>query len=376
MTPFNKPTFTGNEVKYLNEAVKNGHLSGDGPFSKRVIDAFKERFQFPEMLLTHSCTGALEIAALALELGPGDEVIIPAFTHVNTANAFARTGAEVRFADSLKDHPNVDPESVRELISPRTKAVVVVHYAGMPCKMDELMQLVSASGVALIEDAAHALGSTWHNKNIGSFGDFACFSFHETKNIHSGHGGMLVINNSSFLSSARQIWYSGTNRREFKDGLVSAYTWQSIGSSYQMPDLNAAFLYAQVEKFSEISERRVRFWNMYYQELKGIAGDTFELPKLSEECCHSSHIFYLVTKEPNVRRELINSLKDCGAQLVFHYQPLNESPYYRKEKSDIVLPNSSRFGNCLVRLPLFDSLGEAGCREIVRHIHAFISSFN
>jgi dTDP-4-amino-4,6-dideoxygalactose transaminase len=375
MIPFNKPAQTGNELAYIKEAIRSGHISGNGAFSRKCCGLIKKKFRFAEVFLTPSCTSALEMAGLLCDFREGDEVIVPSFAHVGTANAFVRTGARIVLADSLPGHPNVDPQSVESLVGPRTRAIVAIHYAGMACEMKTLQQLAQSHGLFLIEDAAHALGARYMDQNLGSLSDFAVVSFHETKNITCGLGGMLIVNRSDRIERATRIWNQGTNRREFEDGCTPFYTWIETGGSFQLSDINAAYLYAQLLRFEKITERRIRLWQTYYDHLLPLqASGHFRLPFIPDGACHNGHIFYLLTKNGDLRNQLIQHLGRAGYQAVFHYVPLHASPWMRQSKAVWDRPHSERLANTIVRLPLFDSLTEECVIEIVQAIKQWLDS--
>ena len=355
--PFNKPYFTGLETAYIEEAVRNGKISGDGAYTARSQSWFEERYGFGKCLLTTSCTDALEMSAILMGLEPGDEVILPSYTFVSTANAFALRGAKLVFADSLPDHPNIDPDSIEHLITHNTKAVVIVHYAGMACDMDRIVELCEKHDLFLVEDAAQAVDSFYKNKSLGSFGEFATFSFHETKNIMSGEGGMLVINDPSMVKRAEIIREKGTNRSAFFRGEVDKYNWVDIGSSFLPSDIIAAVLYAQLEHLDNIQDQRKEHWNNYHKALSPIAETFgFEVPKIPEHATNNAHMYYLVAPSLELRDQFIAALKSEKIQAVFHYLSLEKSPYFKEKHDGRSLPNSDRFTDCLVRLPLFYEL--------------------
>jgi dTDP-4-amino-4,6-dideoxygalactose transaminase len=355
--PFNKPYFTGRETSHITEAVANGKISGDGAFTARCQQFFEERYSFGKCLLTTSCTDALEMAALLINIEPGDEVIVPSYTFVSTANAFALRGAKIIFADSCSDHPNIDADRIEGLITDKTKAIVIVHYAGMACEMDTIMQLVEKHNLFLVEDAAQAIDSFYKGKALGSFGHFATFSFHETKNIMSGEGGMLVVNDPQFVARAEIIREKGTNRSAFFRGEVDKYNWVDIGSSFLPSDIIAAVLWAQLEQLDDIQSRRKALWQQYYDALAPIAENVgFELPEIPEGATNNAHMFYLVFKSEADRDRAIAQLKEQKIQSVFHYISLHNSPYFKEKYTGDPLPNSDRFTAGLLRLPFFYEL--------------------
>jgi dTDP-4-amino-4,6-dideoxygalactose transaminase len=359
MIPFNKPYLTGKETSYIKEAVLSGKISGNGIFTKRCHEFFEDRYGFNKCLLTTSCTDALEMAALLLNIQPGDEVIMPSFTFVSTAIAFIRQGAVIRFVDSKKNHPSLDENLIEEVINIKTKAIVVVHYAGVACDMDKIMGLGAKYGIWVVEDAAQAIDSYYKGKPLGGIGHLGCFSFHETKNIQCGEGGMLVINHIDFGKRAEIIWEKGTNRAEFFRGEVNKYGWVDIGSSFLPSEIVAAFLWAQIEHLDEIQNRRKKLWECYYEGLKSHADKGgFVLPSFPVFASNNAHMFYLVCNSLNERTSLITYLKHHGIQAVFHYQSLHRSEYYKNKCDERALPKSDMYSNCLVRLPLFYELNE------------------
>jgi len=365
--PFNKPAVTGLELTYIEQAIQSGHISGNGAFTRRCHERIKSMFGFREVLLTSSCTAALEMAAMLCDFRKGDEVILPSFAHPGLANAFVRAGAQIVFADCLADHPNVDPLAVEKALGPNTRAIVAIHYAGVACEMKRLKEIAQTHGLFLIEDAAHALGSRYIDRHLGSWADLAAVSFHETKNINCGVGGMLIINRPDMIDRAMQIWNQGTNRRDFENGQAPFYTWMRAGGSFQLSDLNAAFLYPQLLKFEEITATRLKLWQMYYDQLKPLEADGyFHLPRLREHAQHNAHIFYLLLKNDVLRNHLIRYLRDHGYYAVFHYIPLHVSPFGRPRNTGLHLPNCEKIADTIIRLPLFDSLGTQAVLEIVQ----------
>lgn len=326
-------------------------------------------FGFREVLLTSSCTAALEMSAMLCDFRQGDEVILSSFAHPGTANAFVRAGARLVFADCLADHPNFDPRSLEGLLGPKTRAIVAIHYAGIACEMNRLKEIARARGLILIEDAAHALGARYMDQYLGSLGDLGAVSFHETKNINCGTGGMLILNRPDLIDQAIQIWNQGTNRRDFENGQVPFYTWTRAGGSFQLSDVNAAFLYPQLLKFEEITARRLRLWQTYYDQLKPLEDEGyFKLPQMSENTQHNAHIFYLLLKNNALRNHLIRYLNDHGYHAVFHYIPLHASPFSKRNNAQLSLPNCERIADSIIRLPLFDSLGVQTVMDIAQTI--------
>lgn len=358
MIDFNRPHLTGNELKYIQQAVVDNHkISGNGEFTKKCQRFFEERYGFRKCLLTTSCTDALEMAAILCDIQPGDEVIVPSYTFVSSALAFVRAGAKIVFADSMERNPNIDAEKIEELITPRTKVIVPVHYAGVACDMDKIMEIASRHGLLVVEDAAQAIDSFYKGRPLGSIGHLAAFSFHETKNIISGEGGLLVINDERFVRRAEIIWEKGTNRAEFFRGEVNKYGWCDTGSSFLPSEVIAAFLLAQLEELDDIQNKRKALWNQYYSYLKPFADKgIFKLPDIPGYATNNAHMFYLVCNSIEERTALIRRLKENDIQAVFHYLSLHSSPFYQNKHGGRALPFCDRYADCLVRLPLFYEL--------------------
>lgn len=367
MIDFNRPTLTGKEAHYMYQAVYNGKLSGNGMFTKRCQAWFEERYGFRKCLLTTSGTDALEMCAMLCDLQPGDEVIIPSYTFVSTALAFLREGAKVVFADSLKRNPNLDAETLEALITPRTKVIVPVHYAGVACDMDAIMTIADKHHLLVVEDAAQAIDSYYKSQIInhksqilplGSIGHLAAFSFHETKNITAGgEGGLLVVNDERFIRRAEIIWEKGTNRAEFFRGEVNKYGWVDMGSSFLPSEVNAAFLWAQLENIDAIQHKRKYIWETYQKRLKPLAEKgCFTLPDIPDYATNNAHMFYLVLPSLEARTALIKYLKENGVGAVFHYLSLHSSEFYKSRHDGRQLPECDRYADCLVRLPLFYDL--------------------
>lgn len=372
--PFNKPYITGKEVHYIYDAVNNGHLSGNGKYTKLCQTFFEKRYNFKKTLLTTSCTDALEMCALLLDIKPGDEVIMPSYTFVSTALAFVRQGAVIKFADSRSDHPNIDESCIEALITSRTRAIIVVHYAGVACDMDVIMDIAERNNLFVVEDAAQAIDSFYKGKPLGGIGHLGTFSFHETKNIQSGEGGLLIINDDRFIHRAEILWEKGTNRAEFFRGEVNKYGWVDTGSSFLTSDIIAAFLYAQLEDLDEIQSKRKEVWNKYYKLLKPFADrGFFKLPSFPDFSTNNAHMFFLILPNLESRIKFIAALKKENINPVFHYLSLHSSPYYAPKHDGRTLPNSDMYSDCLVRLPLYFDLTEVDkiCETIKAH---FISS--
>jgi len=370
MIPFNKPHLTGKETEYIKQAVNGLKLSGNGDFTKKCHAYFKERYHVNKVLLTTSCTDALEMAAMLINIKPGDEVIVPSYTFVSSALAFTRMGAKIVFIDSKQDHPNMDVSLLEALITDKTKAIVPVHYGGVACEMDTIMDLANKHNLFVIEDAAQAIESKYKGKQLGTIGHFGCFSFHETKNIQCGEGGMLFINDKTYAERAEIIWEKGTNRASFFRGEVNKYSWVDTGSSFLPADILAAFLWAQLENLETIQERRKAIWNRYFSNLSKIDNAGFTLPKNINEN-NNGHVFYLVCKSSKLREELMDHLKSKGIYPVFHYLSLHKSDYMQKENTTVDLPNADYFTDGLLRLPLFVELKDVEVDEICSTIAEF-----
>ena len=364
MIPFNKPFLIGSEIQYIEDAVRSGKISGNGKYTKMCQQFFEQEYGFKKALLTSSCTDALEMAAILANIKAGDEVIIPSYTFVSTALAFVRQGATIVFADSYSDNPNIDATKIETLITPRTKAIVPVHYAGIACDMDLIMDLADKYNLLVIEDAAQAIDSFYTGKDgkkkaLGSIGHLAAFSFHETKNIISGEGGMLTINDDRFIERAEIIWEKGTNRSQFFRGEVDKYGWVDTGSSFLPSEVTAAFLWAQVENIQTIQNKRKQLWEYYYKKMSVIASDLgIQLPLVPEYATNNAHMFFISFDSLEQRSHYIQKLKEKDILAVFHYISLHSSPYYHEKHDGGVLRNSDKFTDTLLRLPLFYELTE------------------
>jgi dTDP-4-amino-4,6-dideoxygalactose transaminase len=373
--PFNRPCLAGNEYKYIAEAIANGHASGDGPFTRRCHELLEQELGVPKVLLTTSCTHALEMAAILLDCGPGDEVILPSFTFVSTANAFVLRGARIVFSDIRPDTLNLDETQLEGLITPRTKAIVPVHYAGVSCAMDAICAIAERHGVRIVEDNAHGLFAHYKGKYTGTFGCLATQSFHETKNVTCGEGGALIVNDPDLIERALVVREKGTNRSLFFRGQVDKYTWVDIGSSYLPSDLLAAFLFAQLEGRQEIQRKRKRVWEYYSQHLAEWA--TYQgvrLPVVPAECEQAYHMFYIIVPSPEYRPALIAHLKAHGILCVFHYVPLNLSDMGKKWAArEAHCPVTEDLSLRLLRLPLYNDLNEAEQARVVAAVTSFES---
>lgn len=363
--PFNLPHLTGKEAHYMYQAVYDGKLSGNGDFTKCCQRFFEEKYGFKKCLLTTSCTDALEMAAILCDIHPGDEVIVPSYTFVSSALAFVRQGAKIVFADSMKRNPNIDAEQIEALITPKTKVIVPVHYAGVACDMDRIMEIAERYGLLVVEDAAQAIDSYYKGRPLGAIGHLSAFSFHETKNVISGEGGMLGINDERFIRRAEIIWEKGTNRAEFFRGEVNKYGWCDIGSSFLPSEVVAAFLWAQLEALDEIQAKRKSLWNKYFELLKPLAEQgCFRLPDIPDYATNNAHMFYLVCNSLTDRTELIKKLKENDILAVFHYLSLHSSEYYKDKHDGRPLPECDRYSDCLVRLPMYFDLKEIDVEKI------------
>ena len=359
---FNIPYLTGKETEYIKDAVNSGKISGNGKYTRLCQQFFEKKYGFKKCLLTTSCTDALEMAAILLDIKEGDEVIAPSYTFVSTVNAFVLRGAKIIFVDSKKTHPGMDEDSVEKFITPKTKAIVMVHYAGTACNMDKIMDIANRHHLFVVEDAAQAIDNYYTGNNgvkraLGSIGHLATFSFHETKNIISGEGGMLVINDEQFIKRAEIIWEKGTNRTAFFNGEVDKYGWVDIGSSFLPSEIIAAFLWAQLENLKGIQYKRMQHWVTYFEGLKDWATENdIELPVIPNYSTNNAHMFYLVCKNLEQRNKLIDELKLNNINAVFHYLSLHKSPYYKDKHDGRTLAESDRYSDCLLRLPMYYEL--------------------
>jgi dTDP-4-amino-4,6-dideoxygalactose transaminase len=370
--PFNKPFIAGAEMQYMADAVATGRLSGNGKYTAACSRFFEKEYGFKKTLLTTSGTAALEMCALLCNIQPGDEVIVPSFTFVSTANPFVMRGATIRFCDSSSTHPNIDVSKIESLITDATKAIVVTHYAGIACHMNTLLHLANKYKLLLIEDAAHAIDSFYNDRPLGSIGHLAAFSFHETKNIISGEGGMLVINDTSFAKRAEIIWEKGTNRAQFFRGEIEKYQWVDVGSSFLPSELTAAFLYGQLEHLKDIQLQRKRIWNNYYEQLGNLqTKGSIQLPSLPDYATNNAHIFYILCQSFEERSRLIQYLSERSILAVFHYQPLHLSPFYQNRWSTGPLPNAEYFAHHLLRLPLYYTLSVPEQQRVITAIQQF-----
>lgn len=374
MIEFNKPSYTGNEKNYILEAIKSNHISGNGEFTKKCELWFDKNLACKKTLLTPSCTHALEMAAILLDIKEGDEVIMPSYTFVSTANAFALRGAKIVFVDIHPDTMNIDETKIEAAITNKTKAIVAVHYAGVACKMDTIMKIANHHNIFVIEDAAQGIMSYYNGKPLGTIGHLGAFSFHETKNITSaGEGGLLIINDEKFVERAEIIREKGTNRSLFFRGMVDKYSWVDIGSSYLMNDVSAAYLWGQLEKIDEIQNDRLNSWNLYYEGLKDLEKYGYiELPTIPRECTNNAHMFYIKVKDFETRTNLLNYLKNNGINAVFHYIPLHSSVAGKEfgnfNKEDSYTTTESER---LIRLPMYYRLKRSDIKKVLLSIENF-----
>ncbi len=357
MIPFNKPFLTGEETTFVTQAVNSGKISGNGIYTKKCQEFFESNFDFHKTLMTTSCTDALEMSAILSNIEPGDEVIVPSYTFVSSALAFVRERATIVFADSLPDNPNIDPSKIEALVTDKTKAIVVVHYAGVACDMDAILEIARKHNLIVIEDAAQAIKSKYKGKYLGSIGDFGAFSFHETKNIQCGEGGLLTINKEEYVKRAEIIWEKGTNRAGFFRGEINKYGWVDTGSSFLPSEITSAYLYAQLMHIDEIQNKRISIWNRYYENLNAIANDGhIKLPVIPSYATNNGHMFYILAGDLEERGKLISHLKENEIHAVFHYLSLHKSDFYASKHVGDDLPNSNYFEDRLLRLPLYNEL--------------------
>ena len=374
MIPFNKPYCSGRELKYIEEVCHSTTMSGNGDFTKKCQTYFEEKYGFKKSLLCTSGTDALEMCAMLCNLKPGDEVIVPSYTFVSTALAFLREKAKVVFADSSAESPNMEAAQIEPLITEKTKVIAVVHYAGVACDMDAIMALAEKYNLLVVEDAAHCIDSYYKGRPLGSIGHLGAFSFHETKNISSGEGGMCVINDERFIHRAEIIWEKGTNRAEFYRGMVNKYGWVDMGSSFLPSEFNAAYLWAQLEQLDDIQNKRKHIWNSYFEGFNGKLGDKVKLPFIPEYATNNAHMFYLLCPSLEYRTALMKFLRENDVQTTFHYLPLHSSKYYASRHGNRELPNCDFYGNCLVRLPLFYELSDMEIKKIVKLVVEFCAN--
>jgi dTDP-4-amino-4,6-dideoxygalactose transaminase len=374
--PFNRPKVAGNELEYIRQAIENGHLAGDGPFTERCQKWLVSKLGCRAALLTHSCTAALELAALLLDIEPGDEVIIPSFTFVSTANAVVlRRGIPV-FVDIRPDTLNIDEQLIEQAITPRTRAIFPVHYAGVPAEMDTINAIAARHELAVVEDAAQALGSTYKGRPAGSLGDLAALSFHETKNLISGEGGALTINRDTYVERAEIIREKGTNRKRFFRGQVDKYTWVDYGSSFLPGELVASFLFGQLEKSADINSDRMQTWLAYDEVLRPFHNSGVQTPTIPRDCSHNAHLYYIILPTPTQRADLIQRMKADGVMTPFHYVPLHSAPAGREfGRVSGEMKQTEQLSECLVRLPIFPKIGlerDQVIERLQQHLRAIL----
>lgn len=370
MIALNKIYRSQNELKFMEEALDSGKTSGNGKFTKLCQQFFEERFGYKKALLTTSCTDALEMCAFLAELKPGDEVIIPSYTFVSTALPFLRMGAEIIFADSAENNPNIDATQIESLITQKTKVIVVVHYAGISCDMDAIMEIAKKHNILVVEDAAQAIDSWYTGKDglrkaLGSIGHFGAISFHDTKNIICGEGGLLTINDEKYIKRSEVIWEKGTNRAEFFRGEVNKYGWIDLGSSFLPSEITAAYLWSQLQELEIIEKKRRMLWDTYFSEFSVLKDSRIKLPDLPDYAEQNGHLFYILAENLEHRTKIVDDLKIQGFQGVFHYMSLHGSAYYKDRYFGKELPNSDHFTDCLLRLPLYYELEAETVKKIV-----------
>ncbi len=375
MIPFNVPPVVGTETKYIQKAIENHKISGDGEFTKKCTEWLEEKYNPSKALLTTSGTSALEMAAILCEIKPGDEVILPSFTFCSTANCFVQRGATLVFVDVRKDTMNIDEKKIEKAITPKTKVICVVHYAGVACEMDEIMEIARKHRILVVEDAAQAICSSYKGRPLGTIGDFGCLSFHETKNFSMGEGGAIIINHDKDFNMAEIIREKGTDRSLFFRGIVDKYTWREYGSSYLPSDMNAAYLWAQLEQADKLQNFRMSVWKKYDDSFKEIAkAGKVVLPFVPAECVHNAHRYYLITKNFSERTELIKFLKEREISAVFHYIPLHSAPagikFGRFDGKDEV---TTEYSERLVRLPFYYGLSESDQNKVIEAVLDFYS---
>ena len=382
MIPFNKPCTIGNELEYIKDAISVGKLCGNGKYTNKCQSFFEQKYGFKKCLLTTSCTDALEMCAILLDIQAGDEVIMPSYTFVSTSNAFVLRGAKIVFADSEPNNPNMDCNEIEKLITPKTKCIVVVHYAGASCDMEKAAEIAKKHNIFLVEDAAQAVDNFYINKSgdkipLGSIGNLAAFSFHETKNIICGEGGMLVVNDENFIKRSEIIWEKGTNRSAYFRGEIDKYGWVDVGSSFLMSELTAAYLWAQLESIKKIQTRRLEVWNLYNSLLNDVQSKYgCKIQAIPIHSTNNAHAFYMVCNSTEERGALIKYLKENDAQLVFHYLSLHKSAFYSDKHDGRELPHSDRYSDCLVRLPIYYDITNEQVQKIAEKISEFYATYS
>lgn len=373
--PFNKPYIIGKELYYIAEAVLSGKISGDGTFSNKCAKLMQDRYKIKKVLLTTSCSTALDMSAILCNIKSGDEIILPSYTFVSTANSFYTRGTKLRFVDIRRDTLNIDENKIEEVITPQTRVIVVVHYAGIGCEMNKIMDIAKRNNLLVVEDSAHGLESTYNGKYLGTIGDIGCYSFHETKNITCGEGGAILINNKEFSERAEIIREKGTNRSKFFRGEIDKYTWIDIGSSYLPSEILSAFLYAQLENIEMITRKRLDLWNYYYNNLVDLEKKGFiKRPFIPDNCCHNGHLFYILLENKKVRDLLLKYFKNKGILAIFHYLPLHLSPIGKKIGYRTgQLPITEELSSCLIRLPLYYGLSRIKQDMVLDNLISFFA---
>lgn len=378
MISFNVPPFIGSEFDYMRQAVANRKICGDGPFTKKCNEWLEKKFNAKKVMLTTSGSSALDMAAWLCDIKPGDEVILPSFTFSSTANSFVLVGAKLVFVDIRPDTMNIDETKIEAAITEKTKVICPVHYAGVACEMDTIMDIARRHNLMVVEDAAQGVMSSYKGKALGTIGDFGCYSFHETKNYSMGEGGAIVINNEKYIEKAEILREKGTNRSQFFRGQVAKYNWVDFGDSYLQSDLNAAYLWAQLEKADEINDNRLRTWNYYNNSLKGLEEKgLIELPTIPNGCVHNAHMFYIKCKDLETRQAFIKYMKDNEIQCPFHYVPLHSAPAGEKfGRFDGIDEHTTADSDRLVRLPMYYNMNERDATEVVRQVLNFFKKDN
>ncbi|MBR2653693.1 MAG: dTDP-4-amino-4,6-dideoxygalactose transaminase [Lachnospiraceae bacterium] len=373
MIDFNIPPFTGKEIEYMEQAARGGKICGDGPFTKKCQAWINERFNFPASYLTTSGTAALEMAALLTKVGPGDEVILPSYTFCSTADAFVQRGATLVFVDIRPDTMNLDEKKIEAAITEKTKVIATVDYAGVACEMDTINKIAAKHGLIVVEDAAQGFGSTYKGKPLGNLGDFGCFSFHETKNFSMGEGGALVLPNLDHRDEAEIYREKGTDRSKYFRGQIDKYTWVDYGSSYLPSDLNAAYLWAQLESYDTVYNDRMKTWNTYHAAFKDLEEQhLIERPRIPADCEHNAHMYYIKLRDIEERSAMIRHLREHGILAVFHYIPLHSAPAGLKfGRFDGIDEYTTKESECLLRLPLYYGIGDENRQTVIREVRAF-----
>jgi dTDP-4-amino-4,6-dideoxygalactose transaminase len=373
--PFNKPFIVGKELEYIADVIQSRKFSGNGKYTNLCHNYFEKKIGTRKALMTTSCTDALEMSAILIDIKEGDEVIVPSYTFVSTANAFILRGARIIFADSESITPNIDTDRIEMLITKKTKAIVPVHYAGIACNMEIIQDIANRHNLFVIEDAAQAIDSYYKTKALCSLGNLGCFSFHDTKNIISGEGGLLAVNDEKYLKRAEIVWEKGTNRAEYIRGEVNKYNWVDVGSSFLPAEIVSAFLYAQIEQLEEIQAKRKEIWQTYYNELKPLEEtEKVRLPFIPDYATNNAHSFFMICRNLSERDNLIYYLKSFGIHSAFHYLALHKSPYFSSRYPDKSLPNAEMYSDRLIRLPLFYELDKTSIEKIIYYINKYYQS--